>query len=91
MNPSGNSILSLFEYVLAGGSNAIVALLLVIILIAIFAIRYLMNELKRSRSELSNANDRYLKLLETYHDSNSTVTAALNGVKMVLIEIKAKL
>lgn len=91
MDPTGNSILSLFEYILAGGVNAIVALLLFIILISLFIIRYLMNELKRSRSDLSNANERYLKLLETYHDSNSTVTEALNGVKMVLIEIKAKL
>lgn len=91
MEPTQIDMFSLLSYVLAGGSNAIIAILLLIILSGIFAVRYLLKELQRSRDETITANERYLKLLETYHDSNYTVTEALNGVKMVLVEIKAKL
>ena len=91
MDATGTGLGALITSVLSGGSTAVIALLLFVIIGTVFAIRYLLNELKSSRDDLSKANDRYLKLLETYHDSNATVTEALNGVKMVLIEIKSKL
>ena len=91
MDPTGTGFGALIGSVLSGGSNAVIALLLFILIAAFFIIRYLLSELKRSNEDVSQANSRYLKLLETYHNSSADVTEALNGVKMVLIEIKSKL
>lgn len=91
MDPTGTGFGALIASVLAGGSNAVIALMLFIIIAAVFVIKYLFGQLKNRDDQLVQANDRYMKLLQTYHESNGTVTEALNGVKMVLIEIKAKL
>ncbi len=90
MDPA-TSLNSLISTILAGGSTAVIALLIFIVMFAIFMIKYLLNEVKRSKDEITQHSDRYLKLLETYHESNKTVTEALNSLKIVLIEIKSKL
>ena len=91
MDPTGTGIGALITTVLAGGSTAVIALLLFIILSAVFVIKYLLGQLKNRDDQLNTANERYLKLIETNHNSNSMVTGALNDVKMVLVEIKSKL
>ena len=82
---------ALINSILSGGSSAIIALLLIILIGAFFVIKYLLKQVKDRDDKLSTADDRYLRLIQDYYTSNSTVTEALNGVKMVLIEIKAKM
>lgn len=91
MDPTGTGIGALISSVLAGGSTAIIALLLFIIIGAVFVIRYLLGQLRLRDEKITKADDRYLKLIQEYHASNSTVANSLNDVKMVLIEIKSKL
>lgn len=82
---------TLISSILSGGSNAIIALMLLIILGGVFIIKYLLTQIKYRDDRLALADERYLKLIQDHHTSNATVTGALNDVKMVLIEIRSKL
>lgn len=82
---------ALINSILSGGSSAIIALLLIILVGAFFVIKYLLAQVKDRDEKITKADERYLRLIQDYYTSNSTVTDALNGVKMVLIEIRSKL
>ncbi|NJO59841.1 MAG: hypothetical protein HC836_16530 [Richelia sp. RM2_1_2] len=90
MDPTA-AIGALVTSVLSGGSNAIIAIMLFVIGASVLVVRYLVLEIKDQRSQIHETNERYLRLLQAYHDSNNTVTSALNDLRIVLIEIRAKL
>lgn len=90
MDPT-SALGTLITSILSGGSNALIAILLFILVAIVLAVKYLVGEIKNQRTQIIESNERYLRLLHAYHDSNTTVTNSLNDLKMVLIEIKAKL
>lgn len=85
------AISSIIGSVLGGGSNAIIAILILLVGVFALVIRHLLGEIQNHRAQVVSANERYLKLLEEYHKSNTVVTSALHDLQIVLIEIRAKL
>ena len=70
--------------ILAGGPQAIIALLLA-------GIAGLFVELRRMRGEISKKDDRIDHIVDQYHAGTISMTEALNALKLVLSELRAKL
>jgi len=45
----------------------------------------------RQAKQLEKKDEKIYKIIDDYSKNNITITEAMNGLKMVLIEIKAKL
>lgn len=91
MDLTGSGTGALISAILSGGSNAIIALMLLILIGNILIIRYLYKEVKQKDEDLKKGNERYLELLDTYHDSSKEVADALTVLRLALIEIKSKI
>lgn len=77
-------IKSVVELIAKGGDGALTAVLLGMIgLLAWYCWRL--------TKQLEKKDEKIYKILDDYSKNNITITEAMNGLKMVLIEIKAKL
>lgn len=74
----------LFEEIIKGGPGAIIAILLGIIV----AMGYVVWKLW---SALTKKDEKIEKIFDDYNKGNLTMVETLNGLKMVLMEIKAKI
>ena len=80
----GEIIQSVVQVIAKGDANALVAiLLLIIVVLGWFCFRMM--------KQLEKKDDKIYKIIDDYSKNNITITEALNGLKTVLIEIKAKL
>jgi hypothetical protein len=75
---------ALFDKVISGGPEAIIALLLL-------ALLGLLWERKRLLEQLSKKDEKIDKIIDDYHAGNITLADALNSLKNVLFEIKGKI
>lgn len=74
----------MLEAVQNGGPNAIIMLLLAFIGILIW-------DRKRLVAEIEKKDTKLEKIIDDYYRGHLTITEALNGLKVVLAEIKGKL
>lgn len=74
----------LVENIATGGSVAIITLLLLFVGLLIWDRRRLIKDLDKKEEKID-------KIIDDYYKGNMTLTDALNGLKLVLVEIKAKL
>jgi len=82
---------NLIKYILEGGPNAIIAILILMLLVMGIMLRLTNSSLKAKEKLLDKKTERNEKLLKNYYEANQKVTEALNSVQIALIEIKAKL
>lgn len=75
---------ALVTAMLSGGQGAITAILL-------GAIGFLLWDRKRLTETINKKDEKIEKIIDDYYKGNLTLTEALNGLKMVLMEIKVKL
>jgi F0F1-type ATP synthase membrane subunit b/b' len=75
---------ALITAMLSGGQGAITAILLA-------AIGFLLWDRKRLTDIINKKDEKIEKIIDDYYRGNLTLTEALNGLKMVLMEIKVKL
>lgn len=69
---------------LSGGPQAIIAILLLFITVLIL-------ERRRLLQSIDKKDERIDKIVDEYHKGNMTLSEALNGLKLVLYEVKSKL
>lgn len=75
---------TILQALMGGGPGAIIALLVAFIAVLLWHIRQLYKDVEKK-------DDKIEKILDDYHKGNLTLTEALTSLKMVLVEIKAKL
>lgn len=75
---------ALVTAMLSGGQGALTAVLLA-------AIGFLIWDRKRLTETINKKDEKIEKIIDDYYKGNLTLTEALNGLKMVLMEIKGKL
>lgn len=80
----GDLLKAIFDAVTQGGAGAITVLLLIMV----GGLGWYCFRLVR---QLEQKDEKIYKIIDDYSKNNITITEALNGLKMVLIEIKAKL
>lgn len=80
----GDMFQSLISVIAKGDSGALIALLLGIIISLGWYCFRLMKQLEKK-------DEKIYKIIDDYSKNNITITEAMNGLKMVLIEIKAKI
>ena len=68
----------------SGGQGAIIAILMAII-------TFLLWDRKRLTDIIVKKDEKIEKIIDDYYRGNLTLTEALTGLKMVLVEIKTKL
>lgn len=76
-------VTNLVAILVSGGPQAIIAVLILVIVMLIF-------DRKRMNAEMSKKDDKLDKIIDDYYKGNTTLSEALNSLKMVLYEIKAK-
>lgn len=79
-----NAVMLILEAIVGGGPGAIIAILTSLNVVFGFFIYKLWGQLNKR-------DDKIDKIIEDYSKNNITITEALNGLKMVLVEIKAKI
>lgn len=80
-----DSILAtLLSTIMGGGTGALVALLIVIICLLLYDRRRILKDLERKDTKME-------KIIDEYYQGNLSIIDALNGLKLVLAEIKGKL
>jgi len=80
----GDLIQSIVSLIASGEAGALTAILLGIIMALGW---YCFRQMK----QLEKKDEKIYKIIDDYSKNNITITEALNGLKMVLIEIKSKL
>jgi len=76
-------ITNLIAILVSGGPQAVIAVLVLFIVL-------LLLDRKRLNAELSKKDIKLDKIIEDYYKGNLTLSEALNSLKLVLYEIKAK-
>lgn len=76
-----NQVLTL---IVGGGQNAIIAVLILVTLFLLWERGRLLHRLHERENKLD-------ELMKDYYESNLTITKIIDSIKMVLIEIKAKI
>ena len=76
-----NQILTL---IVGGGQGAVIAILIMITI-------FLLWERGRLLHRLSDRENKLDELMKDYYESNLSITKTIDSIKMVLIEIKAKI
>lgn len=83
------------ENVIQGGHGALITILIGIIAAMAFLIWLLWKELQKKEEKIEKIQEKLQqdlqKVIEDYHKGNLTMVEAFNGLKMVLVEIRAKL
>lgn len=74
----------LFKAILEGGPGAVTAVLLVVV-------AFLLLEVRRLRGEVQKKDERLDKIADDFYQSSMTLAEALNSLKVLLHEMKAKL
>jgi len=82
---------NLIGNVIAGGPEAIVAILVLSLIATLIILRLTYSSLKAKEQLLDKKTERNEKLLDNYYEANTKVTEALNSVQIALVEIKSKL
>lgn len=80
----GDIITAIVALVAKGGAGALTAVLMMIIA----GLSWIVFKLLKSNQ---TKDEKIYKIIDDYSKNNITITEALNSLKMVLIEIKAKL
>lgn len=74
----------LLNSIVTGGSGAIISLLIVVI-------GFLIWDRRRILNELNEKDDKLSEVIHNYYEATIDTTKALDSLRMVLIEIKAKM
>lgn len=82
---------SVFEAVLGGGSDAIIAILLLFLFASLWVMRFMYKTLRHKDTIIEQKVERNETLISNYYEANKTVSEALNSIHIALIEIKSKL
>lgn len=77
------SIVTLASTIIGGGPHAIIVILILIIIALLF-------DRSRLVKEVENKDTRLTKIIDDYYEGNLTLAGALDSLKTVLYEIKAK-
>lgn len=77
--------------IIGGGPVAIIAILLLVILYFYYDRSRLIADANKLKEDVEAKNAKLEKIIDDYYKGHVNITDALNGLKMVLIEIKAKL
>lgn len=77
-------VTQLFNLVLSGGTNSITAILMLVI------IGFILDR-RRQLAEMEKKDAKVDKIIADYYEGNTTLTEALNDLRMVLVEIKGRL
>lgn len=80
----GDILGKVFDYIVSGGFKGIIALLVCFIALLIWDRKHLQENLEKKEEKIE-------EILDNYYRSNITLGDALNGLKILLAEIKAKL
>ena len=80
----GDAIKTLLTLIAKGEAGALTAVLLAIVI----GLSWLVYKLYKQNEK---KDEKIYKIIDEYSKNNITITEALNSLKMVLIEIKAKL
>ena len=79
-----NIIMSLGTTLAVGGAAPIIIILLLII-------GYLIYDRIKLVKSLSDKDEKIYSIIENYYNGNLSIAEAMNGLKLVLAEIKAKI
>lgn len=71
-------------FLFGGGPQAIIAVLLIVIIALII-------ERRRLLAEINRKDEKIDKIIDDYYKGNMTLSEALNGLKLVLYELKGKI
>lgn len=82
---------NLLKYIVSGGPEAIIAILVTLLVICVFVLRLSYNAIKLKDALLEKKADHNEKLLDNYYEGNKRIAEALNSVQIALIELRAKL
>jgi hypothetical protein len=74
----------IMDAVLGGGPTAVIAILIAIV-------GFLVWDRKRLTTALETKDKKIDQIVDDYHKGNITLVEALNSLKMVMVEIKARL
>lgn len=77
-------ISSLISTITKGGEGSLIAVLIIVIAALGWYCYRLMKQLEKK-------DEKIYKIIDDYSKNNLTITEAMNSLKMVLIEIKAKI
>lgn len=80
----GDFIQSIIKMIVAGDTGSIIVILLGIISVLGWYCWKLLKQVEKK-------DEKVYKIIDDYSKNNITMTDALNGIKTVLIEIKAKI
>jgi len=75
---------ALLKQITNGGPGGIIAILLLVMLAVVW-------DRHRTLKEVQKKDEKLDRIIEDYNEGLLTVTEAINGVKLVLAEIKAKI
>lgn len=85
-------ILQLISALVTG--NGIIAAIIVLLLVIAFILqdrKRLLSTIQQKEELIEQKNAKIEKIVDDYYKGNITITEALNGLKLVLVEIKGKL
>lgn len=84
-------IASLVNGLMGGGPSSIIAGLILFIVLLLFERKRLMATIAKKDEDLLKKDDKIDKIIEDYYKGNMTLADALNGLKLVLFDIKSRL
>jgi hypothetical protein len=82
---------SLVTNLVSGGPQSIIAGLVLFIVLLLFERKRLMATITKKDEDLLKKDDKIDKIIEDYYKGNMTLADALNGLKVVLFDIKSRL
>lgn len=88
MNMDGETISALIQKILAGGNTSVISVLIINLLGCAGVIRFLMMDRSRLLSLVKESDEKYLTLLDKYHESTNSMITAITELRVVLAEIK---
>lgn len=86
-----SEIYNLINYLGTGDKEAIIVLLVLMVLLCGFVIKYLLGTIKDLRSQVDKKDAQVQDMMVNYYEANKLIINTLNGIQAILIEIKTKI